>query len=144
MEGFKAWRKELESFGGRPYAPTRKQPAGDGLQAQSASKLIARPALNRRHPPLCCLLTCRDSHVRYFPPSRVLLFVLKNRRGAAFRPRRRKSATAISKTSPSSYLPILKTFVPHTEHVPLVAGLPFFIVTALGSLTSRLALHLTQ
>lgn len=39
---------------------------------------------------------------------------------------------------------ILKTFVPHFEHVPVTAGLPFFIVTSLASLISVLALHLTQ
>jgi hypothetical protein len=41
-------------------------------------------------------------------------------------------------------LPILKTFVPHTEQVPVVAGFPFFIVVAVGFLISRFALHLTQ
>jgi len=39
---------------------------------------------------------------------------------------------------------ILNTFVPHTEHVPVIAGLPFFIVTSLGSLISVFFLHLTQ
>jgi hypothetical protein len=46
---------------------------------------------------------------------------------------------------PSRYaLPILKTFVPHTEQVPVVAGLPFFIVVAVGFLISLFALHFTQ
>jgi hypothetical protein len=40
--------------------------------------------------------------------------------------------------------PILKTLVPHTGHMPLVAGLPFFRVTFCGSLISLFALHFTQ
>jgi hypothetical protein len=40
--------------------------------------------------------------------------------------------------------PILNILVPHTEHVPCVAGLPFFIVTAVGLTISLLALHFTQ
>jgi hypothetical protein len=40
--------------------------------------------------------------------------------------------------------PILKIFVPHTGHVPCVAGRPFFIVIAFASLISREALHFTQ
>ncbi len=40
--------------------------------------------------------------------------------------------------------PILKTFVPQTGHTPSVAGRPFFIVIARGSLISRGALHFTQ
>jgi hypothetical protein len=41
-------------------------------------------------------------------------------------------------------LPILNIFVPHVGQTPWVAGLPFFIVIALGSFISRLALHFTQ
>jgi hypothetical protein len=41
-------------------------------------------------------------------------------------------------------LPILKRFVPHVEHVPLVAGFPFFSVVCVASFISRLALHFTQ
>jgi hypothetical protein len=40
--------------------------------------------------------------------------------------------------------PILNILVPQTEQVPCVAGLPFFIVTAVGLTISRLALHFTQ
>ncbi|MBI2863650.1 MAG: hypothetical protein HYX94_03710 [Chloroflexi bacterium] len=40
--------------------------------------------------------------------------------------------------------PILNSLVPQTGHVPSVAGLLFFKVTALGFLISLLALHLTQ
>jgi len=40
--------------------------------------------------------------------------------------------------------PILNIFVPQWEHVPDVAGLPFFMVTAVASFISLLALHLTQ
>jgi hypothetical protein len=40
--------------------------------------------------------------------------------------------------------PILNIFVPHTVHVPCVAGLPFFIVTFFSSFIVLLALHLTQ
>jgi hypothetical protein len=43
-----------------------------------------------------------------------------------------------------SYLPILYILVPQVAHVPVVAGLPFFIVTAVGFFISFLALHLTQ
>jgi hypothetical protein len=35
-------------------------------------------------------------------------------------------------------------FVPQTGHVPVVAGLPFFMVIFCGFFTSREALHLTQ
>jgi hypothetical protein len=41
-------------------------------------------------------------------------------------------------------LPIWNIFVPQVPQVPLVAGLPFFIVTAVGSFISLFALHLTQ
>ena len=41
-------------------------------------------------------------------------------------------------------LPIWNIFVPHSVQVPLIAGLPFFIVTSVGSFISRLALHFTQ
>jgi hypothetical protein len=34
--------------------------------------------------------------------------------------------------------------VPHTGHLPFVAGLPFFSVIAAASFISRLALHFTQ
>jgi hypothetical protein len=40
--------------------------------------------------------------------------------------------------------PILKILVPHTGHVPCVAGRPFFIVICCASFISREALHLTQ
>jgi len=40
--------------------------------------------------------------------------------------------------------PILNILVPHTGHVPCVAGLPFFIVMLLVSLISLLARHFTQ
>ena len=40
--------------------------------------------------------------------------------------------------------PILKILVPQTGQMPWVAGRPFFIVIAFGSLISREALHLTQ
>jgi len=40
--------------------------------------------------------------------------------------------------------PILNIFVPHTGHVPWVAGLPFFMVIDLGSFISLLARHFTQ
>jgi hypothetical protein len=40
--------------------------------------------------------------------------------------------------------PILNIFVPHTVHVPCVAGLPFFMVTFFSSFIVLLALHLTQ
>ncbi len=43
-----------------------------------------------------------------------------------------------------SDLPILKTLVLQTEHVPLVAGLPFFMVMACGLLTSRRSRHFMQ
>lgn len=39
---------------------------------------------------------------------------------------------------------ILYMPVPHTEHLPLMAGRPFFMVTFTGSLISRLVLHFTQ
>jgi hypothetical protein len=38
----------------------------------------------------------------------------------------------------------LNIFVPQVLHVPVVAGLPFFIVMAVGFTISFLALHLTQ
>ena len=41
-------------------------------------------------------------------------------------------------------LPILNTFVPQVGHTPWVAGLPFFIVIALGFLISFLARHFIQ
>ena len=41
-------------------------------------------------------------------------------------------------------LPILNIVVPQVGQEPLVAGFPFFIVTALASFISFLALHLTQ
>jgi hypothetical protein len=45
---------------------------------------------------------------------------------------------------PSAYLPILNIFVPQVAHVPVVAGLPFFIVIAVGFFISCFDLHLTQ
>lgn len=41
-------------------------------------------------------------------------------------------------------LPILNTLVPQVEQVPVVAGLPFFIVVDVGFLISFFALHFTQ
>ena len=41
-------------------------------------------------------------------------------------------------------LPILNNLVPHTGHVPRVAGRPFFSVTLSGLLISRFARHLKQ
>jgi hypothetical protein len=43
-----------------------------------------------------------------------------------------------------SYFPILYILVPQTTHVPVVAGLPFFMVMAVGFFISRFALHFTQ
>ena len=40
--------------------------------------------------------------------------------------------------------PILNIVVPHSPHEPLVAALPFFIVTAWGSRISRCSLHFIQ
>jgi len=40
--------------------------------------------------------------------------------------------------------PILNIFVPHTGHLPSVAGRPFFMVICVASFISRLVLHLTQ
>ena len=41
-------------------------------------------------------------------------------------------------------LPILYMPVPHVGHTPFVAGLPFFIVTAVASFISRWVLHFRQ
>ena len=41
-------------------------------------------------------------------------------------------------------LPILKMAVLHVGHVPLIAGLPFFMVYGAGLPISRLSLHFTQ
>tara|TARA_B100000427_G_scaffold267496_1_gene233177 strand:+ start:943 stop:1125 length:183 start_codon:yes stop_codon:yes gene_type:complete len=41
-------------------------------------------------------------------------------------------------------LPILNIDMPHVGHVPFVAGLPFFIVTAWVPFISLLSLHFTQ
>jgi len=41
-------------------------------------------------------------------------------------------------------LPILKMAVLHVGQVPLIAGLPFFMVYGLEPLISRLSLHFTQ
>jgi hypothetical protein len=41
-------------------------------------------------------------------------------------------------------LPILYILVPHLGQVPVDAGLPFFILTALGLLISLFALHFMQ
>jgi hypothetical protein len=43
-----------------------------------------------------------------------------------------------------SYLPILNILVPQDGQVPCVAGLPFFMVMALGFLTSFFERHFTQ
>src|SRR3989454_3163706 len=40
--------------------------------------------------------------------------------------------------------PIRMIVVPHTGHLPFIAGLPFFSLTATASLISRLARHFTQ
>ena len=40
--------------------------------------------------------------------------------------------------------PILKTVAPQTEHLPRVAGLPFFSVTCSALLISRWSRHLRQ
>jgi hypothetical protein len=40
--------------------------------------------------------------------------------------------------------PIRNTPVPHTAQIPLVAGLPFFKVTAVGFFISTFLRHLTQ
>ena len=40
--------------------------------------------------------------------------------------------------------PIINIFVLQVGHVPLVAGLPFFMVMDFGSFISLLVLHLTQ
>ena len=40
--------------------------------------------------------------------------------------------------------PILNIFVPQSGQIPSVAGLPFFIVTGLGSFISFLLLHFMQ
>jgi len=48
---------------------------------------------------------------------------------------------------PDSYsaaLPILNSLVPQTEQIPVVAGLPFFIVVGCGSFISRFCLHFMQ
>jgi hypothetical protein len=42
------------------------------------------------------------------------------------------------------YLPILNILVPQVEQVPVVAGLPFFMVIAVGFFISFFALHFTQ
>ena len=44
----------------------------------------------------------------------------------------------------AAYLPILNILVPHVTQVPVIAGLPFFIVIAVGLTISFFALHLTQ
>ncbi len=41
-------------------------------------------------------------------------------------------------------LPILKMAVLHVGHVPLIAGLPFFMVYGPGFPISRLSRHFTQ
>ena len=43
-----------------------------------------------------------------------------------------------------SYLPIQNMLVPQVGHTPFVAGLPFFIVTALALFISFLDLHFIQ
>jgi len=47
---------------------------------------------------------------------------------------------------PAGYVlaPILNIRVPHTGHVPSVAGRPFFIVIGRGFCISRFALHFMQ
>lgn len=41
-------------------------------------------------------------------------------------------------------LPILNIDVPQTGHLPFIAGLPFFMVTATASGSSLFARHFTQ
>ena len=60
------------------------------------------------------------------------------------RPTKRADVLKPRLPAPYSVLPILKTLVLQTEHVPLVAGLPFFMVTACGLLTSRRSRHFMQ
>ena len=60
------------------------------------------------------------------------------------KPTKRANVVQPGFAAPYSVLPILKTFVLQTEHVPLVAGLPFFMVTACGLLTSRRSRHFMQ
>ena len=40
--------------------------------------------------------------------------------------------------------PIRNSVVPHTGHLPRIAGLPFLSVTLFGSAISRFARHFTQ
>jgi len=49
-----------------------------------------------------------------------------------------------SRPSWAGVRPILNIFVPHTGHIPCVAGAPLIVNTGRRSLISRLALHLTQ
>ena len=61
------------------------------------------------------------------------------------RGRRARRATAASWSDDDQVaLPILKILVPQVGQVPVVAGLPFFMVIACGSLISVGALHLRQ
>ena len=43
-----------------------------------------------------------------------------------------------------AFLPMRYILVPHTGHFPIVAGLPFFIVTSCGSLIARCVRHFRQ
>jgi hypothetical protein len=65
--------------------------------------------------------------------------------GAATKPTGRASARPVFGSLRASYaFPILYIFVPQTGHVPLDAGLPFFIVTCCTPFISRLVRHLRQ
>ena len=50
----------------------------------------------------------------------------------------------LSLTEHQEVLPILYIPVPHSPHLPRVAGRPFFIVTCSASCISRLSLHFRQ
>ena len=45
---------------------------------------------------------------------------------------------------PCDYFPILNILVPHVEHIPWVAGFPFFIVIFFSSFIILFCLHFTQ
>ena len=45
---------------------------------------------------------------------------------------------------PCDYFPILNILVPHVEHIPCVAGFPFFIVIFFSSFIILFCLHFTQ
>ena len=49
-----------------------------------------------------------------------------------------------TKSEEKNHWPILNIFVPQMEQIPVVAGLPFFIVTFFSSFIDLFDLHLTQ